>query len=33
MKTLTIGFKSFLVWLIFDETLREFSRKEWICRD
>jgi hypothetical protein len=33
MKTMTIGLKSFLVWLIFDESLNEFNRKEWVCKD
>jgi hypothetical protein len=33
MKTMTFGLKSFLVWLIFDESVSEFSRKEWICKD
>jgi|APCry1669189733_1035249.scaffolds.fasta_scaffold134009_1 hypothetical protein len=32
MKTVTFGLKSLLVWLIFDESLGEFNRKEWICK-
>jgi len=30
---MTFGLKSFLVWLIFDESIGEFDRKEWICKD
>ena len=32
MKTITFGIKALLVWLIFDETLGQFSRQEWICK-
>jgi hypothetical protein len=33
MRTITVGIKSFLVWLIFAESVGEFKRTEWVCRD
>jgi|APCry1669189534_1035231.scaffolds.fasta_scaffold05061_1 hypothetical protein len=32
MKYMTSGFKSFLVWLIFDESVGEFGKREWVCK-
>ena len=30
MKTL-FSLKSFLIWLVFDEGVGEWQRKEWVC--